>query len=74
VGEFVLVRLAARFFKVRLTNAEAVIEYWVVWVIAIWTKVVTLPLLSLSWIENAGEFRSTDWSVVFPVPTGPPSS
>jgi hypothetical protein len=49
--------------KVGLTNVEAVAEYWVVWVIAIWTKVVILPLLSLSWIENAGEFRSTDWSV-----------
>jgi hypothetical protein len=63
VGEFILVYLAAHFFKVGLTNLEAVIEYWVVWVIAIWTKVVILPLLSLSWIENAGEFRYTDWSV-----------
>jgi prepilin signal peptidase PulO-like enzyme (type II secretory pathway) len=63
VGEFVLVYLAAHYLKVGLTNAEAVIEYWVVWCIAISTKIVVLPLLSLSWIENAGEFRSTDWSV-----------
>ncbi|MCW3027702.1 MAG: hypothetical protein JWN81_913 [Solirubrobacterales bacterium] len=85
VGEFALVYIAAHFLKVGLTNIEAVVEYWVVWWIAIWTKVVVLPLLSLSWIENAGEFRSTDWSVtpdyqplavtVFaeqPAGTGPP--
>jgi hypothetical protein len=63
VGEFVLVFIAAHFLKVPLTDLEAVLEYWVAWWIAIWTKVAILPLLSLSWIENAGEFRSTDWSV-----------
>jgi prepilin signal peptidase PulO-like enzyme (type II secretory pathway) len=63
VGEFVLVYLAAHYLKVGLTNVEAIAEYWVVWCIAIATKIVVLPLLSLSWIENAGEFRSTDWSV-----------
>jgi hypothetical protein len=63
VGEFVLVFLAAHFLKVGLTNLEAILEYWIAWWIAIWTKVVILPLLSLSWIENAGEFRSTDWSI-----------
>jgi hypothetical protein len=63
VGEFVLVYILAHVLKVGLTNLEAVAEYWIVWVLAIWTKVVILPLLSLSWIENAGEFRSTDWSV-----------
>lgn len=47
---------------------------------AIWTKVAVLPLISLGWIENAGEFRQTGWSVapdyqplavtVFQPPTG----
>jgi hypothetical protein len=63
VGEFVLVFLAAHFLKVHLSDLDAIIEYWVAWWIAIWIKVGILPLLSLSWIENAGEFRSTDWSV-----------
>ncbi len=63
VGEFVLVFILAHVLKVGLTNAEAILLYWISWWIAIWTKVAILPLLSLSWIENAGEFRSTDWSV-----------
>ena len=63
VAEFVLVYILAHILKVGLTNVEAVVLYWCAWTLAIWTKVVILPLLSLSWIENAGEFRSTDWSV-----------
>jgi hypothetical protein len=63
VGEFVLVYIAAHWLKVGLTNVEAVVEFWVAWVIAIWTKVAILPLLSLGWVENAGEFRQTGWSV-----------
>jgi hypothetical protein len=63
VGEFVLVFVAAHFLKVHLTDLEAILEYWIVWWIAIWTKVVILPLISLSWVEDAGEFRATDWSV-----------
>jgi hypothetical protein len=63
LGEFALVFIAAHFLEVGLSDLEAILEYWVAWWIAIWTKVVILPLLSLSWIENAGEFRSTDWSV-----------
>ena len=63
IGEFVLVYILAHVLKVGLTNVEAVVEFWLAWIIAIWTKVAILPLLSLSWIEKAGEFRQTGWSV-----------
>jgi hypothetical protein len=62
-GEFILVFILAHVLKVGLTNVEAILLFWLAWWVAIWTKVVILPLLSLSWIENAGEFRSTDWSI-----------
>jgi hypothetical protein len=74
VGEFVLTYVAA--LVLHHTNSQGqtvglhfahfwlpIIEFWVAWWIAIWIKVVILPLLSLSWIEDAGEFRSTGWSV-----------
>jgi hypothetical protein len=63
LGEFALVYIAAHFLKVGLSDRDAILEYWIAWWIAIWTKVVILPLISLSWIEDAGEFRATGWSV-----------
>jgi hypothetical protein len=66
VGEFILVYLAARLLKgIHFSSpvVTPILIFWLSWIVAIWTKVVILPLLSLSWIENAGEFRSTDWSV-----------
>ena len=64
VGEFILVYIAAKTLKGIHFNVGPRADPRVLGrvVIAIWTKVVILPLLSLSWIENAGEFRS-DWLV-----------
>ena len=58
VGEFVLVYLAAKSLKGIHFSSDwsRSLVYWVAWVIAIWTKVVILPLVSLSWIEDAASF------------------
>ena len=63
VGEFVLLYLLAQVLEVGLEPVEAVSFYWVSWLLAVGTRIVVLPLLSLTWIENGGEFRSTGWSI-----------
>ena len=63
VGEFVIVYVLAQVLEVGLAPVDAVWFYWVSWVIAVWTRIVVLPIISLTWIENGGEFRRTGWSV-----------
>ena len=43
---------------------EAIIFYWCAWILAIpVTKVVLLPLISLTYLESAGEIRRIEWSI-----------
>jgi hypothetical protein len=46
---------------------EAAIFFWASWILASLTKIVLLPIFSLTYIESAGEFRRTEWSVPPPL-------
>jgi hypothetical protein len=63
VVEFVLLYVAAQVLEVGLQPIDAVWFFWVSWTLAVWTGIVVLPILSLTWIENGGEFRQTGWSI-----------
>jgi hypothetical protein len=43
---------------------EAIVFYWAAWILAIpVTKVMILPLISLTYLESAGELRRIEWSI-----------
>jgi hypothetical protein len=63
LGEFVIVYVLGQVLEVGLQPIDALWFYWASWVMAIWTGIVILPIVSLSWIENGGEFREIGWSI-----------
>jgi hypothetical protein len=64
VAEFGLLYLLVVILDdIDLSLWETIVVYWVSWVLAIWTKIVVLPLLSLTYLESAGEFRRPEWSI-----------
>jgi hypothetical protein len=63
LGEFGLLYVLANVLKLDLSPLEAIALYWASWILAIWTKVVLLPIFSLTYLESAFEFRRVQWSV-----------
>jgi hypothetical protein len=63
LGEFGLLYVLANVLQLGLTPAEAIGLYWVSWALATATRIAILPIVSLTYIESAGEFRRIEWSV-----------
>jgi len=64
VAEFgLLYVLVVLLDDIDLSLTETIAVYWVSWILAIWTKIVLLPILSLTYLESAGEFRRPEWSI-----------
>jgi hypothetical protein len=63
LGEFGLLYALANALELGLEPWEAIVFYWVSWLLAVFTKVVLLPILSLTYLESSLEFRRAAWSI-----------
>ena len=66
LAEFGMLYVLADVLKLELSPAEAIIFYWVAWSLAAITKVVILPIASLTYLESSLEFRRPEWSIPAP--------
>jgi hypothetical protein len=63
VAEFGLLYVLANLLELDLSPLEAIVLYWTSWVLVALTRIVALPIISLTYIESAGEFRRIQWSL-----------
>jgi prepilin signal peptidase PulO-like enzyme (type II secretory pathway) len=63
LAELGLLYATARILHIDLTTLEAIGFFWAAWLLAVGTKIVLLPIVSLTYLESAGEFRREQWSI-----------
>jgi len=63
LAELGLLYATARVLHINLTALEAIGYFWASWLLAVATKIVLLPIVSLTYLESAGEFRREQWSI-----------
>jgi len=61
--ELGLLLILATFLKLDIGIVEGIIFYIGAWLLFVFTKIVLLPIFSLTYVESAGEFRTTEWSI-----------
>jgi pSer/pThr/pTyr-binding forkhead associated (FHA) protein len=63
LAELGLLYALAHLLDIHLSPLEAIGYYWAAWLLAVGTKIVLLPIASLTYLESAGEFRRDEWSI-----------
>ena len=61
--ELGLLLILANLLKLDIAIVEGIIFYIGAWLLFVFTKIVLLPIFSLTYVESAGEFRTTEWSI-----------
>lgn len=61
--ELGLLLILATLLELNVTIVEGIVFYVAAWLLFVFSKIVLLPILSLTYVESAGEFRTTEWSI-----------
>ncbi len=63
LAELGLLLVLANVLELGVPIAGAIAFYWGAWLLAVGTKIVLLPIFSLTYLESSLEFRRIEWSI-----------